>query len=123
MNQDEGGKARLAQLGAIASLLLLIVLCIAWEARLAPLRPGGSWLILKVLPLLPPLFGVLRGRRYTYQWASMLILAYFAEGAARAWTDRGVSGWLAILELALALAFFAAAIAYLRLTSVSRSAP
>ena len=38
--------------GTVASLLLLIALCIAWETVLAPLRPGGSWLVLKVLPLL-----------------------------------------------------------------------
>ena len=37
---------------AVAALLALIVLCVAWELFLAPLRPGGSWLVLKVLPLL-----------------------------------------------------------------------
>ena len=39
-------------LAASASLVALIVLCVAWEAWLAPLRPGGSWMILKVVPLL-----------------------------------------------------------------------
>ena len=57
-------------------LIALIFLCVAWELWLAPLRPGGSWLVLKVLPLLAALFGTLRGRRYTYQWASMLSLVY-----------------------------------------------
>ncbi|MGH8629456.1 MAG: DUF2069 domain-containing protein, partial [Burkholderiales bacterium] len=61
--------------GASVSLLLLIAWSLAWELWLAPLRPGGSWLVLKALPLLLPLLGVLNGRRYTYQWASMLVLA------------------------------------------------
>ena len=66
---------RLANLVAIASLLALVALCLAWELWLAPLRPGGSWLALKALPLLAPLFGLLRGRRYTHQWATLLIQA------------------------------------------------
>eukprot|EP01036_Dinobryon_divergens_P006796 gene6797-9028_t len=32
---------------ATGSLLALIVLCLAWELVLAPVRPGGSWLALK----------------------------------------------------------------------------
>ena len=101
---------------ASASLCLLIVLCLAWELWLAPLRPGGSWLALKALPLAPALTGVLSGKRYTYQWASMLILAYFAEGATRAWAEHGLSRTLAAAEIVLALAFFAAAVSFARLT-------
>lgn len=103
-------------LAACASLIALIFLCLAWELRLAPVHPGGSWLALKCLPLLAPLFGILHGRRYTYQWASLLILLYFAEGAVRATSDGGVSGALAIAEIALSLIFFGAAIAYVRHT-------
>ena len=99
----------------MASLLGLIVLCIAWELWLAPLRPGGSLLALKVLPLVFPLRGILEGRRYTYQGSSLLILAYFAEGATRAWSDAGLSRQLALLEVALSLAFFASVVAYARL--------
>ena len=60
---------------ASAALIALIVLCLAWELWLAPLRPGGSFIALKALPLLLPLRGIVRGNRYTYQWASMFILA------------------------------------------------
>ena len=101
---------------AFGSLTLLICLCLAWELWLAPLRPGGSWLALKALPLAPALTGVFLGRRYTYQWASMLILAYFAEGATRAWAEHGLSRTLAAAEIILALAFFAAAVSFARLT-------
>lgn len=83
---------------------------------LAPLRPGGSFLALKAAPLALPLAGILAGRRYTYQWSSMLILAYFAEGVVRAWSERGASQWLAVAEAVLSLAFFSAALVYARLT-------
>ncbi|MEW5863659.1 MAG: DUF2069 domain-containing protein [Pseudomonadota bacterium] len=108
---------------ASASLVGLIVLCLAWELWLAPLRPGGSWVALKALPLVAPLPGVLAGRRYTFQWSSMLILAYFAEGVVRAWSERGLAQALAAVEVALSLAFFAAAVAYARLMRAGVSPP
>jgi uncharacterized membrane protein len=104
------------RLTAAGSLLLLLLLCLAWELWLAPLRPGGSLIALKALPLLLPFSGILRGRRYTYQWASMLIHAYFAEGVTRAWAELGPSQFLAILEIGLSVLFFACAVAYARLT-------
>ena len=106
--------ARTAYCLSAASLIALIFLGLAWELWLAPLRPGGSLLALKILPLLAPLFGILRGRVYTYQWTSMLILAYFAEGAVRAWSDHGLSAQLALAETALALTCFVASIVYVR---------
>jgi uncharacterized membrane protein len=106
-------KGRL-QFVASASLVALIALCLAWEGWLAPLRPGGSLLILKAVPLLLPLRGILTGRRYTYQWACMFILLYFTEGTVRAWADRGLSAVLAGVEVALTLLFFFAAIFYAR---------
>ena len=104
------------QLGASLSLIALILLCVAWESILAPLKPNGSLLILKAVPLLIPLFGILKGRRYTYQWASMFILLYFTEGVVRAWSDTGLSAKLAMIELVLSLIFFICAIFYAKLT-------
>ena len=108
--------ARTTQIAAAASLATLLVLCVAWELWLAPLRPGGSFLALKALPLALALPGVLRGRRYTCQWSSLLILAYFAEGVTRAWSDRGISQQLAVVEVMLSAAYFAAVIAYVRVS-------
>jgi uncharacterized membrane protein len=103
---------RAAALGATAALLALIVLSVAWEWWLAPLRPGGSALVLKAVPLLLALPGVWRRRLYTLQWASMLILLYFAEGIVRGWSDRGLSARLGWLEVALTVAFFVCTLAY-----------
>ena len=105
---------RVARALASASLVALIFLCVAWELWLAPLRPGGSALVFKALPLLLPLFGVLRGRRYTYQWAVLLILAYFIEGVVRAWSEHGAGRLLAAAEIVLCLAFFVSALGYAR---------
>jgi uncharacterized membrane protein len=107
-------------LGACISLLALIFLCLAWELWLAPLRPGGSWLALKTLPLLLPLMGILHSRRYTYQWASMLILGYFAEGVMRGFGEPGTGAALALAEALLALVFFFSAVFYARLTRESQ---
>ena len=112
--------AQRAWLGAVACLTALILLCLAWELALAPLRPGGSWLVLKVLPLLAPLFGVLRGRRYTFQWSTLLIWLYVVEGAVRAWSDAGLSARLGMIEVVLALGYFGAAVAWLRSTPPGR---
>ena len=99
---------------AAACLIALIFLCLAWELVLAPIRPGGSWLVLKVLPLLAALPGVLRGRRYTVQWSTLLIWLYAAEGATRAYTDLGLGATLAAVEFFLALGYFLAAVKWLR---------
>ena len=104
----------LLQTTASASLIALILLGLAWELWLAPLRPGGSWLVLKILPLLIPLFGILRGEVYTYRWSTLLIWLYFTEGSVRAWTDPFPGSWLGIAEAVLALIFFVAAAWYTR---------
>lgn len=101
---------------AVASLVALIFLCLGWELWLAPLRPGGSWMALKALPLLAPLFGVLHGNRHTFKWATLIAFAYFVEGAMRGFSDTGASARLAILEATLALVFIASAVGYIRNT-------
>ncbi|MBI3096178.1 MAG: DUF2069 domain-containing protein [Rhodocyclales bacterium] len=106
---------------ASASLVGLLFLCLAWELWLAPLRPGGSMLALKALPLLLPLFGILRGKRYTHQWTSMLALAYVTEGLVRAASDQGASQALAMAETILASLLFAGCLGHARATAPSRT--
>ena len=100
-------------LGACISLVALIALCVAWELVLAPLRPGGSWLVLKVVPLLLPLRGVLQRDNYTLQWSSMLILLYFMEGLVRATSESGLSATLGWVEVGLTVIYFFCTILYL----------
>lgn len=107
---------RHASLAAATFLIALIFLCTAWETFLAPVKPGGSWLVLKVLPLLAALPGVLRARRYTYKWTTLVIWLYAAEGALRTYTDTGLSAKLAFGESILCAGYFGAAVAFIRLT-------
>lgn len=100
-------------------LIALIVLCVLWEGWLAPLRPEGSWFTLKALPLMFAVFGVLKGRRYTYQWLSMLVLLYFTEGVVRT-NDPGLMGTLALVEALLSAALFVTVLLYARATAPSR---
>ena len=104
---------------ASTSLVGLLFLCLAWELWLAPLRPGGSMLALKALLLLLPLFGILRGKRYTHQWTSMLALAYVTEGLVRAASDQGASRVLAMAETVLATLLFAGCLGHARVTAPS----
>ena len=100
---------------AVGSLLGLIVLGLAWELWLAPLRPGGSWWAIKVLPLCIPLAGLLKNRMYTYRWVSMLVWLYFIEGVVRAWGDTWPSNALAGLQTLLCTALFVACALHVRI--------
>ncbi len=109
---------------AVGSLLGLILLGLAWELYLAPLRPGGSWLALKVMPLCIPLAGLLKNRMYTYRWVSLMVWLYFTEGVVRAYSDRSPGNLLALLEVLLCLSLFAACVLHVRLrqrTEVARN--
>lgn len=108
---------------AVGSLLALMLLCLAWELWLAPLRPGGSWLALKALPLALPLAGLLKRRMYTYRWLSLMLWLYFTEGVVRAWSDRAPGNWLALAEVALCLLLFVACALHVRLRLGAAKAP
>lgn len=107
---------------ALWSLAGLIVLGMAWELWLAPIRPGGSLLALKVLPLCIPLAGFLKNKLYTYRWVSLMVWLYFMEGAVRAWSDKPPSNYLALLEVALCLVLFTACAMHVRVRLKSAQA-
>ena len=97
---------------AVASLLGLIVLGLAWELWLAP--TGRGTLAWKVLPLAIPLAGLLKNRMYTYRWVSLLVWLYFTEGVVRATSEHGLGAALAVIEVLLCLVLFAACSAHVR---------
>jgi len=105
----------LTRVVAVTSLLGLIILGLTWELALAPIRPGGSWLALKVLPLCLPLIGLLKNRMYTYRWVTLMVWLYFTEGAVRAYSDKAPSNYLAMIEIALCLLLFVASAIHVRL--------
>ena len=100
---------------AFGSTLALIVLGIGWELAWAPVRPGGSTLVLKVLPLCFTLAGLLMNRMYTYRWLSLLVWLYFTEGVVRAYSDKAPGNYLALAEVALCCVLFVACVLHVRL--------
>jgi uncharacterized membrane protein len=114
-NTEKDNAVGLTRWLAVGSLLGLILLGLGWELFLAPLRPGGSWLALKVLPLCIPLAGLLKNRMYTYRWVSLLVWLYVIEGTVRAYGDRPPGSHLAMAEVALCGALFVACVLHIRL--------
>jgi len=108
-----GPAVRVTRTLAVASLLALIALGLAWELWLAP--TGRGTLALKVLPLVLPLAGLLKYRLFTYRWLSLMLWLYVAEGLVRATSGRGLVVALAWGEVALGLLLFAACAMHVRL--------
>ncbi len=98
---------------ASAATLDLIILCIAWEWFISPLRPDGSWLILKAVPLIVMLPGIWRAKVYTMQWGTMLILIYSTEALVRI-SESGWNFWMALIELFLSVIIFICLLLYLK---------
>jgi uncharacterized membrane protein len=106
------GMVRAARAAALAGLLGLIVLGLAWELWLAP--TGSGTLAIKVLPLALCVLGLLRHRMYTFRWLSLLVWLYFMEGVVRATTEQGWSRALAVVEILLCLLLFTVSALYIR---------
>ena len=109
--------ARIASVGLIA----LVLYCLLWELLLAPLRPGGSWLALKALPLALLVPSALRGTRRALQWLSLLLPFYVAEGIVRGVTESGRHALVAWVAAAIAMATFVAVLAWVRSGRTRRS--
>jgi uncharacterized membrane protein len=105
-----------ARRARIAFLLLLALTTteLLWETLLAPLRPGGSWLALKALPLALLLWSARRGLRRPLQWIALLLPFYFAEAIVRAWSESGRHAAVAALATVLTVAAFVALLAWMR---------
>ena len=102
------------RIAAVSSLIGLILLGLLWELWLAPIRPGGSLLVLKVLPLCIPLAGLLKNRMFTYRWVSLFVWLYFIEGVVRAWGDKAPGNYLAMVEVVLCVILFTACALHVR---------
>ncbi len=93
---------------AAAAVAALALLQLVWELWLAPLRPGGSWLALKALPLLLTWLALQRYGARARQGSALVLLLYFVEGVVRGWSESGRHAVVALASAALALAAFGA---------------
>jgi uncharacterized membrane protein len=94
---------------AIAASLL------AWTAV------GYPWpiCVVAVIPLLAPLNGLLRGRRYTYSWATLFAIPYLAFALTELLVNPRAR-WVAAMSLLLVFAWFCTMILFLRASRVRR---
>jgi uncharacterized membrane protein len=101
---------------ALLATLALVEIC--WELWLAPLKPGGSLLALKALPLVALWPGVARSRTRPLQWALLLLPWYFAEGIVRGYSESGRHALCGVTAAALSLATIASGLVYVRLAKL-----
>jgi uncharacterized membrane protein len=99
---------------AVASVAALALVELLWELWLAPLRPGGSWLALKALPLVLLWPGLARGSRRARQWLALLLPFYCAEGIVRAMSEPGRHGAVASAATLVGIVAFASVLATFR---------
>ncbi len=88
--------------------LALIGFGLSWELFLDPIRPGGSWLALKVLPLVVALPGLWKAKMPTFRWMSLMVWLYVGEALVRIIGLSEIERQLAWNSLALSLALTAA---------------
>jgi uncharacterized membrane protein len=94
-----------------------------WELWLAPLRPGGSWLALKALPLACLWLPLARGNRRARQAASLVLPLYAGEGIVRALTESSRHAYAATVGTVLALAALVAILQSFRAERTSAAMP
>ena len=113
---------KLAYTLSLVFWIALIVLTVLWEGWLAPTQPAGLWLMIKSLPLLIPLFGMLHLKRIHFSIAGLISMPYFTEGVMISWGEMatGVQNPLllavSLAEVFLVLGFVGCIYIYLRNT-------
>lgn len=105
--------AERARAAALALLALLAATLLGWQR--ASLAAGSFLPLLWVAPLLLPLPGLIRGRRYTYAWATLLVIGYIALALTEIVADAG-RRLLPAAILMFASALFLALVMFLRAT-------
>ncbi len=99
---------------ALASLAALTLAELLWETLWAPLRPGGSWLVLKALPLALLWFFAARGSLRAWRIALLLLPFYFADALVVALTGAGRARLAGAGVAAVAALAFTAGLALFR---------
>jgi uncharacterized membrane protein len=97
---------RLWRAAALTGYFGTLALVLYWVAFLAsPQIPRSAVLAVALLPMLPAVRGLLHGSVYTYQWASLLALPYFAF-AVDALVNQQANRWAVLAMLLLTILWF-----------------
>jgi uncharacterized membrane protein len=99
----------------IARALTIALWCAVCVSLLAWVAVGYSWPMCAaaVLPLLAPLHGLIRGRRYTYAWATLFTVPYLVFALTELLANPAAR-WVAGISLLLVFGWFCAMVAFLR---------
>lgn len=82
---------------------------------------GYPWMmcVAAALPLLAPLHGLVRGRRYTYAWATLFAVPYIVFALTELLVNPAAR-WVAAVSLLLVFAWFCTMILFLRASRAHR---
>ena len=107
--------ARNTRLLAIWLWTALCVSLLAW------IGVGYPWpvCVLAVLPLLAPLNGLVKGRRYTYAWATLFAVPYLVFALTELLVNPAAR-WVAAMSLLLVFGWFCTMILFLRASRAHR---
>jgi uncharacterized membrane protein len=106
---------------AVALVGALVLMEILWETVWAPVRPGGSWIALKAIPLAFVWLGMARGHARARQVASLLLPFYVGEAVVRGVTEPGRHAAVAWSAAALGMVAFVALMLSFRASRGSRT--
>jgi uncharacterized membrane protein len=100
---------RKARMLTLALWIAVALSLLAWMAV------GYSWPIclLAVLPLTAPLNGLIRGRRYTYAWATLFTIPYIVFALTELLVNPAAR-WVASISLLLVFSWFCTMVLFLR---------
>jgi uncharacterized membrane protein len=95
--------------------IALVASLLAWTAA------GYPWpiCVLAALPLLAPLNGLVRGRRYTYAWATLFAIPYLAFAVTELLANPAAR-WVAAMSLMLVFGWFCTMVLFLRASRARR---
>ncbi len=105
-----------------ASRRLTVGMWIAVSASLLTWTSAGyptTLCILAVIPLLAPLNGLIRGKRYTYAWATLFVVPYLMFCVTELLVNPRAR-WVAGASLLLVFGWFCTMIIFLRASRVPR---
>ena len=91
---------------SILIVVTMIVFGVLWEVLINPLRPTGSLLWLKIIPLVLTLPGLFKAKILTFQCLSLLVWLYICEALVRIYSDEWIEILMSSLWLLLSLFLF-----------------
>jgi uncharacterized membrane protein len=101
------------RIATVTLTIALIALIFAWHLSPSPSIGNATLAMVLSIPLLAPLYGLTKGRRYTYKWTTLCVLPYLIIGCTEVIANPQRRTWSATMLL-LGLLLFAALLGFLR---------